>query len=48
MLYQAFLNIAMQLRLPTNYLKLLMAVLLVAALLSNRVFQRKGDRRHGV
>lgn len=41
-LYQACLTIAMQLRLPTNYLKLLMAVLLVVALLSNRIGKKGG------
>lgn len=41
-LYQACLTAAMQLRLPTNYLKLLMAVLLVAALLSNRLSKKGG------
>lgn len=41
-LYQACLTVAMQLRLPTNYLKLLMAVLLVAALMSNRLFRKGG------
>ncbi|HWS30690.1 MAG TPA: ABC transporter permease [Clostridia bacterium] len=41
-LYQACLTVAMQLRLPTNYLKLLMAALLVAALLSNRLAKKGG------
>ncbi len=41
-LYQACLTVAMQLRLPTNYLKLLMAVLLMAALLSNRLAKKGG------
>lgn len=44
-LYQGCLTVAMQLRLPTNYLKLLMAVLLVLALLSNRVW-KKGETVH--
>ncbi len=41
--YKACLVVAMQLGLPTNYLKLLMAVLFVIALVSNRAFG-KGRR----
>jgi putative ABC transport system permease protein len=44
-LYKACLQIALQLGLPTHYLKLLMAVLLTAALLSQRL-GRKGGRAH--
>lgn len=45
-LYKACLVVAMQLGLPTNYLKLLMAVLFVIALVSNRAFG-KGRRGRG-
>lgn len=45
-LYKACLQTALQLGLPTHYLKLLMAVLLTAALLSQRLTVRKGGRAH--
>ncbi len=44
-LYKACLQIALQLGLPTHYLKLLMAVLLTGALLSQR-FGKKGGKAH--
>ncbi len=48
-LYKAFLVIAMQLGLPTNYLKLLMSILFVVALISGEAMDRNGGRRghHG-
>lgn len=47
-LYKACLQIALQLGLPTHYLKLLMAVLLTAALLSQRIAKKKGGKAHAV
>lgn len=44
-LYKACLSVAMQLGLPTNYLKLLMAVLFTLALVSGNVFAKKGGRQ---
>ncbi|MDP4152834.1 MAG: ABC transporter permease [Bacillota bacterium] len=44
-IYKACLSIAMQLGLPTNFLKMLMAVLFTAALVSNNLFSKgKGDQ----
>ena len=43
-IYKACLAIAMQLGLPTNYLKLLMAVLFTAVLISNN-FRRKSNAK---
>ncbi len=43
MLYKACLQAALLLGLPTHYLKLLMALLLTAALLSQRLGKRKGE-----
>lgn len=45
-LYKACLQIALQLGLPAHYLKLLMAVLLTAALLTQRIRGRKGGVVH--
>ena len=45
-LYKACLQIALQLGLPTHFLKLLMAVLLTAALLSQRLARKKGGVAH--
>lgn len=45
-LYKACLQIALQLGLPTHYLKLLMAALLTAALLSQRFGRKKGGSTH--
>jgi len=42
-LYKACLTLAMQLGLPPNYLKLLMAILLTAALISNRFLGKGGS-----
>lgn len=44
-LYKACLVVAMQLGLPTNYLKLLMAVLLTVALVANQVAPAAGRRK---
>jgi len=46
-LYKASLSIAMQLGLPTNYLKILMAVLLTAVLVLGRRTKREEVLRHG-
>ncbi len=46
-IYRACLAIAMQLGLPTNYLRLLMAVLFTLALVGNRVVSRKRGVTHG-
>lgn len=46
LLYKACLQAALQLGLPTHYLKLLMAVLLTAALLSQRIAKKKGVSAH--
>lgn len=45
-LYKLCLSVAMQLGLPTTYLKLLMAVILTVALVANR-FTLKGGKAHG-
>ncbi|NCB63565.1 MAG: ABC transporter permease [Clostridia bacterium] len=45
-LYKACLQIALQLGLPTHFLKLLMAVLLTAALLSQRLGGKRGGKAH--
>ena len=45
-LYKACLAIALALGLPTQYLKLLMAVIFTFALLSTTMFDRKGGARH--
>ena len=45
-LYKACLQVALQLGLPNHYLKLLMAVLLTAALLSQRLGKSKGGKTH--
>ncbi len=45
-LYKACLVIAMQLGLPTNFLKLLMAVLFTAALVSNNLFAGRRKRQN--
>jgi len=47
-LYKACLQAALQLGLPTHYLKLLMAVLLTAALLSKRFGRKKGVKVHAL
>ncbi|HWP79264.1 MAG TPA: hypothetical protein VN446_01360 [Candidatus Acidoferrum sp.] len=44
--YKACLVTAMQLGLPTNYLKALMAVLFTAALVSSNFFSDRRDKRH--
>lgn len=46
--YKACLVAAMKLGLPTNYLKLLMAVLFTAALVSNRFFGKEGKRHDAI
>jgi len=43
-LYKACLQVALQLGLPPHYLKLLMALLLTAALLSQRLSGKKGEK----
>lgn len=45
-IYKACLVIAMQLGLPTNYLKLLMAIIFTLALVSNKAFD-KGRKKEG-
>ena len=45
-IYKACLVIAMQLGLPTNYLKLLMAVLFTIALISNNLFAGRGKKQN--
>jgi len=45
-IYKACLVIAMQLGLPTNYLKLLMAVLFTAALVSNNLFAGRRKKQN--
>ena len=45
-LYKACLAVALALGLPTQYLKLLMAVIFTFALLSTTMFGRKGGARH--
>lgn len=45
-IYKACLVIAMQLGLPTNYLKLLMAVLFTVALISNNMFMGRGKKQN--
>lgn len=47
-LYKVCLQAALQLGLPTHYLKLLMAVLLTAALLSQRFSKKRGGNAHAV
>ena len=42
MIYKACLTLAMQLGLPTNYLKLLMAVIFTIALVANNQFSTRG------
>ncbi|MGI6315749.1 MAG: ABC transporter permease [Christensenellales bacterium] len=46
-LYKFSLSVAMQLGLPTTYLKLLMAVILTVALVTNRVTLKGGKKTHG-
>ena len=45
-IYKACLVIAMQLGLPTNYLKLLMAVIFTIALVFNNMFAGKGKKQN--
>ncbi|MPM54472.1 hypothetical protein SDC9_101250 [bioreactor metagenome] len=46
-LYKACLQIALQLGLPTHFLKLLMAILLTGTIVSNRLFaKKKGGNVH--
>jgi putative ABC transport system permease protein len=45
-LYKACLVIAMQLGLPTNFLKLLMAVIFTVALVSNNLFASRRKKQH--
>ena len=45
-LYKASLVIAMQLGLPAHFLKLLMALIFTAALVSNNVFSKKGKKQY--
>ena len=45
--YKACLMAALQLGLPNSYLKLLMAVLLTIAIVSERIGSRKGGAHHG-
>lgn len=45
-IYKACLVIAMQLGLPTNYLKLLMAVIFTVALISNNMFMGRGKKQN--
>ncbi len=45
-IYKACLSVAMQLGLPTNYLKLLMAVLFTAALVSNNYYADRRKKRY--
>ena len=42
-IYKACLTLAMQMGLPTNYLKLLMAILFTIALVANNKLSRKGN-----
>ncbi|MGL4607092.1 MAG: ABC transporter permease [Eubacteriaceae bacterium] len=47
-IYKACLVVAMQLGLPTNYLKLLMAVIFTIALVSNKAFSKKEGGKKGL